>query len=149
MEAEEALSRMAGQVAEDLGLELWEVQLERHGSRRKVTVFADKAGGITLDDLQALSRKFSGALDQDSPFDGPFDLDCASPGPERRLRHLDDVRRYLGTRAEITLKEPLSGRRRFTGRPSSVEGGLVVFEGEDGESFRFPWTDIDRAKLRL
>lgn len=147
MEAEEAVRRAALDVSLKLGLEIWDVEIRGPKSQPGVIVYADKPGGITLDDLEALSHGLEAHPLIDAAFSGAWRLDVASPGPERRLRQLDDVRRFSGERAQFTLKAAQGSRRRISGRIAAVADEAVVLDGEDGQTHRIPWSDVALAKL--
>ena len=147
MDPEGRVAGVAQEAATELGIEFWDVEVAGHGRGPKVTVYADREGGITLDDLERLSERIRTRLDADPPFAGPYTLDVASPGPERRLRSPKDVDRFLGERAVIRLKVPKGERRHFTGTLTSVHDDVVEIVGEDGHAHRFSWKDIARAHL--
>lgn len=149
MGPEEIVRLAAEKAASDLGLEFWDAEVGGAQGRPRVVVYADKPGGIGLDDLEGLSRTIQEILDRTPPFPGSYQLDVASPGPERRLRSLDDVRRFLGETAVVRLRTPVDGRRRLSGRIVAVETTTLVVEGDDGRVHRVPWTDVQRANLRL
>jgi len=148
MQAEEAVRRTADEVSREMGLELWDVEVVGPASCPCLVVYADKEGGITLDDLEALSRALGARSELGRSFTGPWRLDVASPGPERRLRTFEDARRFTGERVQITFKAPVAGRKRLTGRITRATDGTVVIEADGEGEHEILWSDVSLAKLR-
>jgi ribosome maturation factor RimP len=145
----DAVRPLAEEACRALGLELWDVVFE--GGRRRSTLFvtADKPGGITLDDCEALAGRLSALLDMADPIPGSYYLDVGSPGPERRLRSLDDVRRFQGERARVTvLSAGDEGRRTFIGRLDTVGETAFTLLGEDGVRHEIAWETVVKAHLK-
>lgn len=113
-------------------LELWDVEV----SRDLVRVLVDRPGGIDLDSLASVTnRVLSPLLDQhpDLTPGGRYQLEVSSPGVERRLRTLDQYRRYVGTEVSVKTTEPVAGVRRHQGRLISVdEHGVRLAPSEGG-----------------
>ncbi len=93
------------------GLDLEDIQVRPAGRRSLVRVVVDRDGGITLDDVAAVSRTVSDALDAvDSG--GPYTLEVSSPGVQRPLTASRHWRRAIGrlVRVECADGEVLLGR---------------------------------------
>ena len=144
-----------------LGYELVDVELAHHG--RQLRVFIDRAAlsagdrprddgagveagrpGVTVADCERVTRQLQRALEVEG-----IDyrrLEVSSPGLDRVLKKPADFRRFAGAKAEVRLRVPRDGRRRFVGvvRGASDEGvDLEV----DGAVESFPFSDMDKARL--
>ena len=129
------------QTLEGLGYELVDVESSRSGLMR---VFIDSPKGISVEDCARVSNHLTRAfavegIDYER-------LEVSSPGLDRPLKRLEDYVRFAGQQASLRLRLPREGRRRFEGRLAGVEDGEVVLEVE-GKAQRFPFGDIDRARL--
>ena len=134
-----------------LGYELVDVELANHG--RQLRVFIDRpeggavdAGrpGVTLADCERVTRQLQRVLEVEGVDYGR--LEVSSPGLDRVLKKPADFRRFAGNRAEVRLRVPRDGRRRFVGvvRAASDEGvDLEV----DGAVVSFAFADMDKARL--
>ena len=133
------------------GFELVDVEVKREPRGYRVRLFVDKPGGIGLDDLQSVSEEVSSVLDAEDPVDSPYTLEVSSPGLDRPLRSEADYRRFLGRLARISSYEPVEGRRHWTGRLLSVEGGVVSvgLEHENGAQARIPLEKIAHGRLEV
>ena len=80
-----------------------------------VRVFVDKAGGIDLDDCQAISERLSARLDEADIIGGAYILEVSSPGIDRILKKDKDFVREAGKVVDVTLYAPLDGKKSFTG----------------------------------
>lgn len=79
-------------------------------------VFVDKAGGIDLDDCQALSERLSDKLDETDIINGAYILEVSSPGIDRILKKDRDFVREAGKVVDVTLYAPLDGKKFFVGQ---------------------------------
>jgi len=78
-------------------------------------VFVDKAGGIDLDDCQAISEKLGAKLDEVSIINVAYNLEVSSPGIDRILKKDKDFIREAGKVVDVTLYAPLDGKKLFVG----------------------------------
>lgn len=78
-------------------------------------VFIDKAGGIEIDDCQALSERLESVLDAEDVISGQYILEVSSPGLDRQLKKPRDFVREQGKAVDVTLYAPEDGKKEFTG----------------------------------
>ena len=143
---EQLLERTLG----GLGYELADFNLSNHGSMLRV--FIDKlhyepgaaSGGVTLADCEAATRQLQRVLEVEGVL---YDrLEVSSPGLDRRLRKPADFTRFAGCEADVRLREPLNGRRRFVGVVRQVIGDKVEIE-VNGARVALPLGNLDKARL--
>ena len=131
---------------EALGLELWGIEHLRHGRRATLRVFIDCMSGVTIDDCERVSRQISAILDVEDPIQGEYTLEVSSPGIDRPLFTLPQFERYLGAEANVRLRVPIDGRRRFRGMIEKVMADKVALLVE-GRTYEMLHADIERAEL--
>ena len=78
-------------------------------------VFIDKAGGIEIDDCQALSERLEKVLDEKNVLTDSYILEVSSPGLDRQLKKPRDFVREQGKTVDVTLYAPVDGKKEFTG----------------------------------
>ena len=78
-------------------------------------VFIDKAGGIEIDDCQALSERLEKILDEKNLIADSYILEVSSPGLDRQLKKPRDFVREQGKAVDVTLYAPEDGKKEFTG----------------------------------
>ena len=146
----ETVRDVAERVTSSRGFELVDVEVKRAPGGQLVRLFVDKPGGIGLDDLQSVSEEVSAILDAEDPIDSAYTLEVSSPGLDRPLKSEADYRRYQGRLARLSSYEPLDGRRHWTGRIVSVDGGMVSLEEKEGGAvMRIPFEKIAHGRLEV
>lgn len=134
-----------------MGYELVDFELANHG--RLLRVFIDRPGhvptpgrpdGVTLEDCERVSRQLQHVL----PVEGiDYDrLEVSSPGLDRVLKKPEDFRRFAGLEAEVRLRLPENGRRKFTGVLRGADDATLSIE-IDGTVRAIPFANLDKARL--
>jgi ribosome maturation factor RimP len=140
------IEALAGEVARDLSLTLYDVDVSREGPRNILRVYVEREGGVALSDIATFSRRFGAILEVEDPVAGPYVLEVSSPGVTRRLRRPDHFEGSLGKRVRVNLVAPREGRRHLIGVLSGCDGeGIEV--REDEEAYRVPYAEIRKANL--
>lgn len=126
-----------------LGYELVDLNIGNRG--RLLQVFIDKPGGITIDDCTMVSNHLSRLLAVDLDYD--YDrLEVSSPGLDRPLRTAAAFERFRGEKAQLKLRIPVEGQRKFVGVLGSVQDGILELE-VDGVLKTFAMDNIEKARL--
>ena len=104
---------------------------------------------LDLGDCERLSRRLSEMLDREDPIEEAYRLEVSSPGIDRPLTRARDYEDWKGHQARITLREPLNGRKQFTGDLLGTEGETVLIDVRGVGPTGLPLADIHSAKLLL
>jgi ribosome maturation factor RimP len=135
------------------GYELVEVEWVRGGGRFTLRVFVDKAGGVNIDDCQAVSRTIEPILDVEDFIEPAYDLEVSSPGLDRPLRTPEHFARWAGQRVHVKAYGPVAGtaegsppRKNWTGKLLGYDAGAVLVD-VDGVRHRIPHEQIAKAHL--
>jgi len=125
-----------------LGYELVDCELSPKG--RLVRVFIDKPGGVDVEDCAEVSNHLTHLFTVENV---DYErLEVSSPGLDRPLKKPADFERFAGHEAQLSLREPLEGRRRLKGVLRGVEGEATLVETAQGMR-KVPFLCIDRARL--
>src|SRR5262249_45851276 len=131
-------------VVRDLGLELYDIEVQGSGRAKVVRVLVDRDGGVDLDTVGEAAERISPVLDGDRlsrVLAGPYALEVSSPGVERRLRRPEHFRRAAGPTASVQA----AGRRGRGGLVDADDDGFVVrLDGGDEE--RIPYSDASQVR---
>jgi ribosome maturation factor RimP len=125
-------------------LDLYDVELTGAGKARTLRVTVDRAGGVDLEAITAVTHALSPILDDATAPAGPFLLEVTSPGVERLLRTPAHYAGAVGSTVSIKVRSE-SGTRR-------VQGTLVAATSEhvdvDVDGVRVPvaFADITQAR---
>jgi len=140
------IEALAGEIARDLSLSLFDVEVAREGPRTILRVFVEREGGVPLSDIATFSRRFGAILEVEDPVDGAYVLEVSSPGVTRRLRRPEHFGQSLGKRVRVTLEAPREGRRHLVGELSGCDGEGIEVRVDDA-TYRVPYGEIRKANL--
>lgn len=134
-------------IIEERGFELVYVEYVKEGSNYYLRVYADKEGGITIDDCVEVSRALNPKLDAyDKEFKEPYILEVSSPGLLRPLKKDKDFARNVGKMVEIKLFKPLdeSKNKEFEAELKGYDDKTITVLSEDDKELV-----IERSNLAL
>ena len=144
----ETVAALAGPVAEQAGCTLWDVEYVKEAGEWFLRVYIDKAGGVSIDDCEAVSRPLSDLLDEADPIEGSYVFEVSSAGAERQLKRPGDFARFLGAQVEVRLYQPVDGSKVYIGTLEQYDNGDVTVA--DGEKRRvFQKSAIAQVRLHL
>jgi len=124
-----------------LGYEL--VALERVG-RGLLRAYIDKPGGVDLEDCSRVSHQLTRVLAVENV--AYERLEVSSPGLDRPLVKAADYVRFAGERAQLRLRMPLDGRKRFVGVLLGLEQDRVRLQSDAGV-VELALANIESARL--
>jgi ribosome maturation factor RimP len=110
-----------------------------------VRVFIDHPSGVTLDLCERVTRHLA-------PLRATHALEVSSPGSQRPLTKPAHFRQFLGRRARIRTRGPVTEaggrppRRSYTGELVGASERDVTVAAADGV-VSIPYTDIQRSNL--
>jgi len=141
------IAHLAGQVADEQAVELFDIDLLGRG-KLLLRIVIDKGDGITLDDCERFSKSLAALLDVENPISGPYTLEVSSPGLDRRLRNLYDFEKNKGKLARIITKEKIGNQNFFVGRIGEVNDNSIRIVANESEIV-IPFNIITRARLEI
>ena len=142
-----AVWEIAQPIAEGLGLELWDVRVEKVGADWFLRIFIDKDGGISIDDCVDMSHALDKPLDEADPIEQSYCLEVCSPGLERSLKRDSHFEKSIGKPVQVKLIRPLDGTREFKGRLESYDNGIFELLTEDGTKLAINKKETSYVKL--
>jgi len=128
-------------------MELVDIEWKRERGGWVLRLFIDKPGGVTIGDCAKISELVGRILDKEDIIHHSYMLEVSSPGIERPLVKKEDYERFRGEKAKITLKEPIEGRKNFTGIILGIFEDKVRIE-VDGKVWEFSFDLIKKANLQ-
>ena len=146
-EIEATCEKLVTPIIEERGFELVDLEYVKEGSNYYLRVYADKEGGITINDCVDVSRSLNPLLDEyDKEFKDPYILEVSSPGLLRPLKKDKDFARNLGKMVEIKLFRPLeeSKVKEFEAELKEYSEKTITVLTEEEEELV-----IDRSNLAL
>ena len=146
MKVTDQVAAFAQPVVEAHGCSLWDVEYVREGSEYFLRL--DKAGGVDINDCEAISRAVDPILDEKDPIPGSYHFEVCSAGLERALKRPGDFQRFMGSPITVKLYRPHNGMKDI---PCVLrgydEGKLTVEMGK--ETLTFEKSQVALVRLRV
>lgn len=135
--------QLAGPLAQELGLRLWDVQYAKEGAEWVLKLIIDKDGGVGIDDCVDMTHAIDPVLDAEDPVPQEYVLEVSSPGPDRKLTRPEHFAAYLGQPVRARLIRPLEDGAR------ELEGLLLEYDGAQLEMQLDEETSVTLEKKEL
>lgn len=130
----EEVAAMAHPLAQDLGLDIWDVEYVKEGGQMILRVYIDREDRpITHEDCEALSRRLDEELDKRDVVPGAYNLEVSSPGAERPLRTERDFERFRGQKVLVKTFAPVNGKKEWKGELLGASEAEIRIAGPKGE----------------
>ncbi len=124
---------LARPIVEGLDCEVWDVEYVREAGAWYLRVYIDKAGGVSIDDCEAVSRALDPVLDEYDPIPTSYTFEVSSAGAERELKRPGDFERFMGSEVEVRHYQPIEGAKTHTGKLLGYSDGAVTIGLGDRE----------------
>ena len=131
------------------GFELVDVEYVKEAGTWYLRAYIDKPGEITVDDCEAVSRKFSDVLDEKDYIEDTYIFEVSSPGLGRPLKKDKDFQRSLGEEVEIRTYRPIDRQKEFVGELKAYDKESVTIVYEDDTEQTFQRQEIALIRLAL
>lgn len=130
-------------------VDLVEMQLQQRRGRWLIRVFADKEGGITLEDCRRLSLEIGQSLEAENLIPTAYVLEVSSPGLDRPLRTARDFQRQCQHLITVFLHTPVLEKLHYTGRITAVTEAHIVLQLSSDTPLTIPLSHIDHGVIEL
>lgn len=128
----ETVRQISYPIAQNLGLELWDIKFVKEGPNWYLRVFIDKPEGITLEDCEAMSRALDAPLDEFDPIPVSYCLEVCSPGIDRELSNDSHLEKFIGSDITIKLIRPNSNNEKIlTGKLKNFDKDNIYIENPE------------------
>jgi ribosome maturation factor RimP len=144
---EARIAGLAEQIAASMGMEIVLLEIKGEGNSSILRTYIDQPSGITLDDCERFSKRFSVALDVEDWIPFSYVMEISSPGVNRPLVKEADFQRFCGKNAKVRTRLPIEGQRSLKGRLAGVIEGKLTLEVSQEKRVVIALTDIEKASL--
>lgn len=147
-EIEQKTEELVTPIIDENHFELVDVEYVKEGANWYLRIYADKEGGISIDDCVLISRALEAKLDADDFIKDAYILEVSSPGLGRPLKKEKDYQRSIGQSVDIKLYRAIDKQKEFTGilKEYSKERIILSIDGIDQE---FETKSVASARLSL
>ena len=144
----ELVANLAAEAVAAAGCELWDVEYVREAGQWYLRLYLDKAGGVDIQDCEAVSRAVSDLLDEADPIEGSYTFEVSSAGAERALKRPGDFEKFMGSPVLVKLYKAREGRKEFSGVLKGYqEGDITITVGK--EEMTFSKNEVALCRLRI
>lgn len=130
------------------GTELIDVRLVREQGRLILRLVIDKAGGVGLDDCEAVSHRCDAWLDEQGVTTHDY-FEVQSPGLDKPLETETDFRLHCGEWMEIKNYQKIDGRKEWRARLIDFDEEGLTLQTPDGTTEKVPFQMIAQVKRSL
>lgn len=128
------VSAIIAPIAEEMGLDIWDIRFVKEGATKYLRIFIDKEGGVGIDDCVDFSHAIDGPLDEADPVPESYCLEVSSPGMERELTRPEHFEKLLGKTVKTMLYRPgPSGKREITGTLTGHDSSSFTIKDSEHE----------------
>lgn len=133
--------------AQELGLDIWDVQFKKEGTEWYLRVFIDKDGGVDINDCVDMTHAITKPLDEADPIPQSYMLEVSSPGVERELTKDEHFAKYVGSPVMVRSIRAIDGVRDFVGVMTAYENKQLTVKLKDDTEVTFDKKETSYVKL--
>ena len=142
----DVVAQLARPIVEEQGCSLWDVEYVREAGVWYLRLYIDKAGGVSINDCEAISRPVSDKLDEADPIEGSYTFEVSSAGADRALKRPEHFEACMGSEVEVKLYRAEDGKKDWVGVLSAYDDGAVTLSTPAGEKV-FNKQDVALTRL--
>ncbi|MBP3620356.1 MAG: ribosome maturation factor RimP [Lachnospiraceae bacterium] len=146
VEIEQHCTELVTPIIEENSFELVDVEYVKEGADYYLRVYADKEGGINIDDCVLISRALEAKLDEADKIKEAYILEVSSPGLTRPLKKEKDFARSIGKLVEVKLYKAINKAKEFEGVLEAYTEDTVTLNVDD-ETIVLNRSDISMIRL--
>lgn len=148
LDIESRTEQLVQPIIDENHFELVDVEYVKEGANWYLRVYADKEGGINIDDCVLISRALEEKLDQEDFIQEAYILEVSSPGLGRPLKKEKDFARNLGKDVELKLYRPFEKQKEWEGTLIDYNTETITIQIEE-DKIEFNRNDIALIRLAL
>jgi len=113
------------------GYEYVGTEINKNGADTELVIYADKPGGLELEDCEKISRIIDPIIDEHDPIEDSYFLCVSSPGLDRPLKVPRDFNRSIGKTVDVKFYRPMNGRKEITGELTAFDENGFTLNGDN------------------
>lgn len=131
-------AQIAQKIADELGVELVDVELVKEPTGHFLRFYIDRPDGIALDELENFHRRILPLVERVE-----YDyMEVSSPGADRPLKTPRDFERAEGLTVELKTYRPVDGSKQFVGDLVGLRDDKIILQVGPDEEKSFARKDV-------
>lgn len=135
-------------IINEKNFEFVDAEFLKEGPNWYLRLYIDKEGGITIDELEYVSRALDAKLPEDIT-EQPFILEVSSPGIDRILKRDREYVKYKGKLVDVKLFKAENGIKEYQGKLVGLIDDKIVITDDNGEELSFSKNDVATTRLAV
>lgn len=131
--------------ADEKGLEIYDVIYEKQGKDMYLSIYIDKAEGVSIEDCENLSNYIDPILDKELELKEQYFLEVSSSGLEKNIRNEEHLKRFMNSNIQIKLFKPINKNKDYEGILKKFNEAEITINCEE-QDYTFKRTDIASIK---
>ncbi len=148
------MKELAKEICQQQGCELYDLDFSpgSKGQGRRLLVYVEKQGGVSLEDCERVSKGLSEILDENDLIpDGEYALEVSSPGLERPLKEKWHFEAVVGQKVFVQSSESMDPagsvpRYKVNGKLESVSDKEIIVKA-DGKDFVISMNNVKKSNV--
>lgn len=142
------VTSLAKPIADELGLDIWDVEFVKEAGTQFLRVYLDKDEGVSIEDCEKFSRKLDPVLDEADPIPCSYTFEVSSAGIERELKRPSDFEKFMGAQVAVKLYQAVEGQKSFVGTLDAYDNGNVTITA-GGKTLELKKAQVAQVKLHV
>jgi ribosome maturation factor RimP len=138
---------LAKPLADELGIDIWDIRYEKEGSNWYLRVFIDKEGGVFIEDCEALSRPLNKLLDETDPISQSYIFEVCSTGLGRELKKPEHFEKFIGSEVKVRLIRAVDNIKEFIGILLEYNKDAITLQLDEETTGEFKLSECAYVKL--
>jgi ribosome maturation factor RimP len=138
---------LAKPLADEIGVDIWDIRFEKEGSNWYLRVFIDKEGGVFIEDCEALSRPLNKLLDETDPISQSYIFEVCSTGLGRELKKPEHFEKFIGSEVKVRLIRAVDNIKEFIGILLEYNKDAITLQLDEETTGEFKLSECAYVKL--
>lgn len=138
---------LAKPLADEIGVDIWDIRYEKEGSNWYLRVFIDKEGGVFIEDCEALSRPLNKLLDETDPISQSYIFEVCSTGLGRELKKPEHFEKFIGSEVKVRLIRAVDNIKEFIGILLEYNKDAITLQLDEETTGEFKLSECAYVKL--
>ena len=135
---------LAQLVADEMGLEIWDVEFVKEAGTQYLRVYLDKEEGVNIIDCENFSRTLDPILDEADPIPCSY----VFAGIERELKRPSDFEKFMGAQVSVKLYQAVNGQKSYIGELAAYNNGDITLDVK-GKTVELKKSQVAQVKLHV